>query len=183
LGYSQRYKKEGCAAAKDVDFGKVLSIGKVKVPVMVTSSFIKKVAGAAKPFDVVIEVDADNGKSRLLIKKLASGDAVIDWVDPAVAINLGGVLKVKAAITSWNITKETYSRELNGVVAKVNGQKDQIKAIESNPSDPTAVIKIATIKDALEKAEAEGKAIFTKFDTWYLAGPRKAPDLCWPPIR
>ena len=84
-----------------MDFAKILSLTKVKVPIMVTSAFGKKVAGAAKPFDVMIEVDGDNGKSRLLIKKLASGDAVIDWVDPTVATNQGGVLKVKAAITSW----------------------------------------------------------------------------------
>jgi hypothetical protein len=173
LSYTQRYKKDGCTAAKDVDFSKILSMTKVKVPIMVTSAFGKKVAGAAKPFDVTIEVDSDNGKSRLHIKKLATGDATIDWVDPTVATNQGGVLKVKAAITSWNITKETYSKELKAVVAKINVQKDLLKAIEANPGDPTVAIKMANIKDALEKAEAEGKEIFGKFDSWYLAGPRK----------
>jgi hypothetical protein len=173
LSYVQRYKKDGCATVKDVDFSKILSVAKVKVPTMVTSTFGKKVAGAAKPFDVIIEVDPDNGKSRLLIKKLASGDAIIEWVDPTVATSQGGVIKVKAAITSWNITKETYARELKEVVVKVNAQKDLIKALESNPGDPTAVVRIATVKDALEKAEVEGQGIFGKFDSWYLAGPRK----------
>jgi hypothetical protein len=173
LGYTQRYKKEGCTTAKDVDFAKILSVAKLKVPLMVTSAFGKKVAGAAKPFDVTIEVDSDNGKSRIVIKKLASGEAVIDWTDPTVATNQGGVLKVRAAITSWNITKETYVRELAAVVAKINVQKGLLKALESNPGDPTIAIKIASIKDELEKAAVEGKAIFDKFDTWYLAGPRK----------
>jgi hypothetical protein len=156
-----------------VDFTKILSIAKIKVPIMVTSAFGKKVAGAAKPFDVTIDVDPDNGKSRLVIKKLSSGDATIDWVDPTVGANQGGVLKVKAAITSWNITKETYAKQLEAVVAKINAQKVLLKALEANPADPTGVIKIANMKDALQKAAEEGKDIFTKFDSWYLAGPRK----------
>jgi hypothetical protein len=173
MAYTQRYKKEGCTAAKDVDFGKILTLTKVKVPPMVTSSFIKKVAGASKPFDVFVEVDGDNGKSRIVIKKLAASDVNIDWTDPSVNGNNAGVLKVKAVIMSWNITKETTIKQLDAVVAKVKTQKDLVKQLEANPTDPAAVARIATIKDALVKAVEEGKGIFEKFDSWYLAGPRK----------
>lgn len=173
MGYTQHYKKEKCKAVKDVDFTKFETAAKVKVPPQIKVTFTKKVGTPANPFDVSIEMDGDNGKCRIVIKKLADGDATIDWTDMAIRGLDVAVTKIKQEVSSWQHIAEDYHGALADAVSKLKTQKEQIKALESNLADPQIVAKIAVIQNAVQKAAADGKAVYEKFNSWYVSGPRQ----------
>ena len=173
MGYTQHYKKENCKATKEVDFKKFETVAQLKVPPQIKESFLKKVGTPAKPFDVFIEADGDNGKCRIVIKKLATGDATVEWTDMATRGLDVAVTKIKQEISTWQYTVEDYNVKLANVADHVKTQKELIKALESNPGDPQIGQKIANIRTALQKAAADATEVFHKFDKWYLEGPRK----------
>ena len=181
MSWTERYKKQGCAAAKDVNFTNIDSISKVKVPAMVISSFQKKVAAAKAPFDVYVEVDSAAGKGRIVVKKLPPSDVTLEWADRSGggAEAAKGVIKVKAELTSLGITNNAYLKEILEVKEKVKGLKEEVKGVEETAdyyavSDVPAGKKVIGEKrDALTKASTKGKEIYGKHQDWYLNGPRK----------
>lgn len=189
MGYVKRYSKEGCTVAKDVDFGKVKTVAKIPVPVMVISSFQKKVAAADKPFDVLIEVDSEANKARMVIKKLASGSVTIDWEDRSAPETQGdkGVAKVKASLAFMKGKNDGYLTKMNAIKAEVKDTKGDIKDIEAfvgmaqsgnlgtiTRKDIEAMIwKIGNLRERATKIAARGADLKKEHDGWYLEGPRK----------
>jgi hypothetical protein len=183
MGYTNRYKKDGCTSHKDVDFGKIQTIALVTVPIMVKSSFQQKLAAAEKAkksFDVTVDVDTAAGKARIVVKKAEPSDIVIEWTDRTgkKADAKKAVLKVKAALTSFAITNNQWVTEITKVKQKVGIIKDEIKVIEataaSGSGDAIALVKrIRTAEEGLKSACTEGQKLFRDHDTWYLNGPRK----------
>jgi len=181
MGYTNRYKKAGCASHKDVDFGKIQTIALVTVPIMVKSAFQQKLAAAEKAkktFDVAVDVDTAAGKARIVVKNAAPNDIVIEWTDRTgkKADARKGVLKVKAALTLYANTNKEWVAEIGKVKLRVGIIKDEIKVIESTAAgggDAIALVKrIRTAQEALEKASSDGQKVFREHDTWYMNGPR-----------
>jgi DNA repair exonuclease SbcCD ATPase subunit len=178
MSWTERYKKQNCTAAKDVNFGNIDSIAKVKVPAMVISSFQKKVGAAKAPFDVFVEVDNGAGKGRIVVKKVPPSDITIEWADRSGAGAETGknVMKVKAELTSLGITNNGYLQEILGAKERIKALKEDIKKLEGEAPqmEKAAVAKSAEeMRKALTEAGAAGKEIFGKHNNWYLMGPRK----------
>lgn len=182
MGYTIRYKKDGCTSHKDVDFGKVQSIAMVTVPIMVKSSFQKQLAAAEKAkksFDVSVDVDVAAGKARIVVKKAAPSDVVIEWTDRTgkQADAKKAVLKVRATLTSYAITNNKWVEEITKVKQKVGLIKEEIKVIEGaalSGGDTVSLLKrISAAREGLEKAAGEGQKVFREHDTWYINNPRK----------
>lgn len=189
MGYVKRYSKEGCTAAKDVDFGKVKTVAKVPVPMMVISSFQKKVAGADKPFDVLIEVDSEANKARIVVKKLTSGNAVIDWEDSSSPAKQDqkGVAKVNSSLVFMKAKNEGYLGKMTEIKAEVKSLKEDIKDIEAfvgmaqrgemgtiTRKDVEAMVwKVGNLRERATKIAGRGSTLYSEHQSWYLEGPRK----------
>lgn len=177
MSWTQRYKKQGCAAAKDVNFSNIATIAKLKVPMAAISTFTRKVASAKAPFDVFVEEDSSAGKGRIVVKKIPPADITIEWEDRSGggAETAKSVLKVKAELSSLAITNNTYLKQILAEKEKVKNLKETIKGIEgavANIPVEDAVQRIGEARNALQKVDADGKEVQGKHDGWYLAGPR-----------
>ena len=183
MGYANRYKKEGCATHKDVDFSKIATNAKIKVPAMVISSFQKKVGNAKKAFDVTIDVDSDTCKCRLVIKKLEASDVTLEWEDRES--KQAGVKKqliqVRTAITSYAMTNATYLKKMEAAKAGVKLLKDDVLKLEQTIPAKFAgsqargafLKQLGVTAEALTKAGKDGFTLFREHQDWYLNGPRK----------
>lgn len=177
MSWVQRYKKQGCTAAKDVNFSNIATIAKLQVPAMAISSFQKKVAVAKAPFDVFVEEDSGAGKCRILVKKIPPADITIEWADRSGggAEMAKNVLKVKAELASLAITNNTYLKQILIEKEKVKNLKEIIKGIEGavpNTAVEEIVKRIGQVRTELEKVDAGGKEVQGKHNDWYLGGPR-----------
>jgi hypothetical protein len=177
MGWTQRYKKVGCTAGKEVNFANIATIAKVKVPPMMVGAFMKKVGAAKAPFDVFVEVDDAAGKGRILVKKIPPGDIAIEWADRSGPDGdaVKNLLKVKAELTSLNNTNATYLKSILAEKEKVKALKEGIKAIEGEvgkkPMTETA-LAIQKVSDQIAAVAVAGKQVQEKHNGWYLSGPR-----------
>jgi len=170
MSYKAVFEKKGLKA-KDVDFAKIGTSIQIQVPPTVVATLKKKIEGAQKPFDLIIELDADSGKYRVVLKKLTPTDTIVDWTDPLVRFQKDATARVKQELVSWQQTVVSYQDELDVVAQKVKAGRDLLKELESTPNDPRVAAEIASLKQTLTRIEAEGEEIKHRFDTWY-SGPR-----------
>ncbi len=166
LMFDKKYK-----AAKDVDFKKIASEHKIAVPAPAIATFKQKTENTKQALELLVEVDREAGKYRMVIKKLTPSDITIDWTDPEARLQKDAVATFKQEMAGWGHIVDGYLNKLKGVADRLKVEKDHIKTMEAGMDDPQIAAKIANVKGGLERIGADANEIKVAFDSWY-SGPR-----------
>lgn len=180
MPWTNRFSKEDCKTAKDVNWGRIGSLAKVDVPPMVISAFPKKIA-KEKSFDITVDVDDAAQKGRVMLK-FPSGkkDETIEFstVDPETAKKVRTAKKVidghfaetKKKFAQLAAVKGDYKKhktELAGYAKLVSGGR--LKFLQRSGMNK----KIIALEKTIEKSLKSATKIEHEHDGWYIAGPRK----------
>ena len=98
MGFMNLYTKT-TANPKDIDFAKVGTTVKNKIPEAAIKAFLAKVPKVqAKPFEFMFEKDPETGKLQISAKQLGF---LFGWQDETFAANKAKMKAVEAEIDGW----------------------------------------------------------------------------------
>lgn len=181
MGFTNRYKKDGCTSAKEINWNGISSRAKLDVPLLVQGAVTKKVA-KCKDFDVSVDADEKAGKGRIVLKRITKNDIVVPFDLPSTRTPDARAIKAaKAEIEGYIKRNKEFEARIAQAKNMYKLAKSELAKVESTIKGgglgfrdrSTLVEKMKQIDGIAEGARDQAEKVRKLHDTWYVDGPRK----------
>jgi hypothetical protein len=174
MGFTNLYTKK-TANPKEIDFARVGTIVKNKIPEAAVKAFLAKVPGTqAKVFEFTFDKDGETGKMQIAVKSLGF---VYGWVDADFTANKAQMKVAETEIEGWKAKVEAANL---GVLKHQKDVREWAKVVETleaavaaNAVNAESLKQHGYAKAALEEVRAEAEEQHKAMLAFWNNGPDK----------
>ncbi len=174
MAFVRLYSKS-TANPKDIDFARIGTTVKNKIPEAAVKAFNAKVPKAqATPFDFGFDFDPTTGKLQISVKK-AGADFVFGWSDAVFAEKKAKMKVVETDIAGWKVKIDEANQGLGRIYHEANEIARTVLRLESmaksRTGDNAHVQEVDATKAALKKLGDDAEALRAQTGQFWNSGP------------